>query len=55
MQQYLVLTHQSLDTAEAISDEIEELCEAMDEFKKDAKEPLGFVPLVTVKELPYDF
>ena len=44
-----------LHTAEATSDEIEEYCEAMEEFNKDAKEPLGFASPVVGKGVPYNF
>ena len=34
-----MLNQQRLDTAEAISDETDEYCEAMTEFNEEAKEP----------------
>ena len=43
MRQDLLLNQQRSDTAEAVSDETKEHCEAADGFHKDAKEPLGFV------------
>ena len=49
-----MLNQQRLHTAEAISDEIEEYCEAMEEFNKDAKEPLGFASPVVGKGVPYN-
>ena len=36
MRHHLMQNQLKLDTAEAISDEIEEYCEAMKEFNKDA-------------------
>ena len=44
---HLMLNQQRLDIAKAISDEIEDCCEAMEEFNKDAKGTPGFVAPVT--------
>ena len=38
---HLMLNQQSLDTAEAMSDEIEEYCEAVEEFNKDTRNQLS--------------
>ena len=43
MPQHLMLNQQRLETAETISDEIEEYWEAMEEFNKDAKDSPAFV------------
>ena len=44
--QHLMLNKQRLDTAEVISDDIEEYCEAAQKFNREAKEPLEFGALV---------
>ena len=55
MRQHVLLNQHRLDTAEAISDEIEEYCEAVEKFNKDAKEsPMSAAPAME-KRVPYNF
>ena len=46
MRKHLMLNQQRLDNPEAISDEIEDSCEDIEEFNREAKQPLRCVALV---------
>ena len=55
MRQHLMLNQQRLDTADAISDEVVEYCERMEEFNKDAEDTPGSVAPVRETGVPYQF
>ena len=50
-----MLNQQRLDTAIAISDEVQDCCEAVEEVNKDAKGTPEFVAPVTEPGVPYQF
>ena len=52
MRQHLLLNQSRLETAEAISQEIEDYCDATEEFTRDAKEQPGFVAPVSKGAIP---